>query len=418
MPRVAKELSALEVKRLAHSGRNSLPELFAVGGVAGLLMQITPSGSKSWMLRTTIGGKRRKMGLGSYPTVSLAQARERAREASDAIWHGKDPIEERRAEAVARAAEEARSLSFADAVDRCLEAKLSEFRNEKHRKQWRSTLETYACPVIGSKPVSMIDVHDVRRVLDPIWQTKTETASRLRGRIETVLAWATVAGHRDGDNPARWRRNLDAVLPKPAKVAKKGHWPALQLQDAADWFGDLSARNGTSARALEFLALTAARSGEVRGATWSEIDLDARLWTIPAGRMKAGKMHRVPLTERAIVLLEALPRFEGSEFVFPAPRGGQLSDMALQAVMRRVHEKRSPGGYVDPRSGRPAVVHGLRSTFRDWAAERTEYPSDMAEIALAHTVGSEVERAYRRGDMIEKRREMMAAWERFLCETT
>lgn len=418
MPRVAKELSALEVKRLKHSERNGLPELFAVGGVAGLLMQITLSGSKSWMFRTTIAGKRRKMGLGSYPTVTLAQARERARAAADTVWNGKDPIEERRAEAAALVAEEARSLSFAEAVDRCLEAKLSEFRNDKHRKQWRSTLETYACPVIGAQPVSAIDVHDIRRVLEPIWPTKTETASRLRGRIETVLAWATVAGHRGGENPARWRGNLDAVLPKPAKVARKGHWPALPLQDVAEWFGDLTARNGTSAHALEFLALTAARSGEIRGATWTEIDLDARLWTIPAERMKAGKMHRVPLTDRAVAILEALPRFEGSEFVFPAPRGGQLSDMALQAVMRRVHEKRSGGGYIDPRSGRPAVVHGLRSTFRDWAAERTEYPSDMAEIALAHTVGSEVERAYRRGDMIEKRRQMMSAWEHFLCETT
>ena len=415
MPRVAKELSALEVKRLLHSGRNGLPELFAVGGVAGLLVEVTPNGSKSWVLRTTIDDKRRKMGLGSYPTVTLAQARERAREACDAIWHGKNPIEDRRAEAAARVADEARSLTFADAVERCLDAKLSEFRNGKHQKQWRSTLEAYACPVIGSKAVSTIDVHDIRRVLEPIWSTKTETASRLRGRIENVLAWATVAGHRDGDNPARWRGNLDAILPKPSKVARRGHWPALALPDAAAWFGDLAARKGTAARALEFLALTVARSGEIRGATWSEIDFEAHLWTIPAARMKAGKLHRVPLSDRAIALLKALPRLEGSDFVFPAPRGGQLSDMALQATMRRIHENRTPPGYVDPQSGRPAVVHGLRSTFRDWAAERTEYPSDMAEIALAHTVGSEVERAYRRGDMIEKRRTMMSAWESFLC---
>jgi integrase len=415
MPRVAKELSTLEVKRLKHSGRNGLPELISVGGVAGLLIQVTPNGSKSWLLRTTIAGRRRKMGLGSYPTVSLAQARERAREATDAIWHGKDPVEERRAEAADLVATEARNLSFADAVDKFLEAKLAEFKNEKHRKQWRSTLVTYACPVVGMQPVSTIDVHDIRRVLQPIWQTKTETASRLRGRIESVLAWATVAGHRDGDNPARWRGNLDAVLPKPAKVATRGHWPALALKDAPDWFGDVVARKGAATRALEFLALTAARSGEIRGATWSEVDLAERLWTLPADRMKAGKMHRVPLTDRAVALLRDLPRFEETEFVFPAPRGGQLSDMALQAVMRRVHGGREQGGYVDALSGRPAVVHGLRSTFRDWAVERTEYPSDMAEIALAHTVGSEVERAYRRSDMIEKRREMMADWEDFLC---
>jgi integrase len=392
-----------------------LPDLFAVGGVVGLLMQITPNGAKSWMLRTTIDGKRRKMGLGSYPTVTLAQARERAHDASDAIWHGKDPIEERRAEAAVRFAKEARSLTFADAVNQFLDAKLSEFKNEKHQKQWRATLETYACPVIGSQTVSTLDVHDIRKVLEPIWLSKTETASRLRGRIENVLAWATVAGHRDGDNPARWRGNLDAVLPKPSKIAKRGHWPALALPDTANWFDDLARRKGTAARALAFLALTVARSGEIRGAKWSEIDVEERLWTIPAHRMKVGKLHRVPLTDFAVELLQSQPRIGGSEFIFPAPRGGQLSDMALQAVMRRIHQKRDRGGYVDPQSGRPAVVHGLRSTFRDWAAERTEYPSDMAEIALAHTVGSEVERAYRRGDMIEKRRDMMAAWERFLC---
>jgi integrase len=418
MPRVAKELSALEVKRLKHTSGHGVPQRFAVGGVAGLNVQITPNGSKSWVLRTTIAGKRRKMGLGSYPTVSLAQARERAREACDAIWHGRDPIEERQAEAAARVADEARSLSFADAVDKCLESKLSEFSNEKHRKQWRSTLETYASPMIGTQTVSTINVHDILKVLQPIWQTKTETASRLRGRIETVLAWATVAGHRCGDNPARWRGNLDAVLPKPTKVAKKGQWPALALRDAAAWFSDLEQRNGMSARALEFLVLTAARSGEVRGAVWQEIDFSTRLWTIPAARMKAKKSHRVPLPDRAISLIKALPRYEGSEFVFPAPRGGQLSDMALQAVMRRVHDGREHAGYVDPLSSRAAVVHGLRSTFRDWAAERTEFPGEMAEIALAHAVGSEVERAYRRGDMVEKRRAMMDEWERFLCRST
>jgi integrase len=414
LPRVAKELSALEVKRISHSGEGTLTQHHAVGGVAGLLIQVTPSGAKSWKLRTTIAGRRRNMGLGSYPTVSLAQARERAREALDAIWHGKDPIEERRASTAALAAAQARSLTFAAAVDRFLEVKLSEFSNPKHQKQWRSTLETYANPVIGDRAVSEIDVHDIRRVLEPIWQTKTETASRVRGRIESVLAWATVAGHRDGDNPARWRGNLDALLPKPTKVARRGNWPALSLDDAPTWFADLRSRPGIATRGLEFLVLTAARSGEVRGATWSEIDLSARLWTIPAARMKARREHRVPLTEEVVRLLEEVPRFEGSPFVFPAPRGGQLSDMALQAAMRRIHEARA-GGYLDPRSGRPAVVHGLRSTFRDWTAERTEYPRDMAEIALAHTVGSEVERAYRRGDMREKRRGMMAAWQAFLA---
>jgi len=348
-----------------------------------------------------VKGKRRQIGLGAYPDVTLAQARERARGVKDMIWQGIDPLAEKR------------RLTFEQAMEKTLEARTAEFRNEKHKKQWRSTLDTYAVPMLGNMAVSDIDVSDVLRVLEPIWTTKTETASRLRGRIEAVLSWATVGGHRTGDNPARWRGNLDAVLPKPGKVAKVKHNPALSLADAADWFTDLRKREGMATRALEFAALTAARSGEVRGATWAEIDLDAGVWIIPAERMKAGKEHRVPLTQEAVALLKALPRMKGSDYVFPAARGGALSDMALSACMRRINEARY-GGYLDPRSGRPAVPHGLRSTFRDWAAERTEFERDMAEIALAHNVGSTVERAYRRGDMIEKRRQMMAAWARFL----
>ncbi|MGG7644241.1 tyrosine-type recombinase/integrase [Rhodovulum sp. YNF3179] len=410
MPRLAKELTPLEVKRLEHpGGKNN--KVFSVGGVKGLVLQITPSGARSWILRTNIAGKRRHIGLGGYPTVSLAQARERAREALDMIWRGVDPIAERNAALTQLKTAQQRGLTFKDAMERFLAAKLTEFRNEKHRKQWSSSLDRYAVPVIGHQLVEDIGVADVLRVLEPIWQTKTETASRLRGRIEAVLAWATVSGHREGDNPARWKGNLDAILPKPGKVAKVKHYPAVALADAADWFRDLQARTGTATRALEFMALTAARSGEVRGATWDEFDLDAGLWTIPADRMKAGKEHRVPLTAEGVEIINNMPRI--SEYVFAAPRGGQLSDMAISACMRRINEARA-GGYLDPRDGRPAVPHGLRSTFRDWTAERTEYPRDMAEIALAHTVGSEVERTYRRTDMLEKRRQMMAAWQRFL----
>lgn len=400
MPRKAKEMSAVEVRKIAHPGTGGNRNV-AVGGVDGLLLQVTPTGARSWLLRATVKGKRRQIGLGSYPDVTLAQARERARGVKDMIWQGIDPLAEKR------------RLTFAQAMEKTLEARTAEFRNEKHKKQWRSTLDTYAVPMLGNMAVSDIDVSDVLRVLEPIWATKTETASRLRGRIEAVLSWATVGGHRTGDNPARWRGNLDAVLPKPGKVAKVKHNPALSLADAADWFTDLRKRDGMATRALEFVALTAARSGEVRGATWAEIDLDAGVWIIPAERMKAGKEHRVPLTQEAVALLKALPRMKGSDYVFPAARGGALSDMALSACMKRINEARD-GGYLDPRSGRPAVPHGLRSTFRDWAAERTEFERDMAEIALAHNVGSTVERAYRRGDMIEKRRQMMAAWARFL----
>ncbi len=308
-------------------------------------------------------------------------------------------------------------------MDNYLAAKLSEFRNEKHRKQWRSTLDTYAGPFLGPKLVSEIAVQDVLKVLQPIWAEKTETASRLRGRIENVLSWATVNGHRTGDNPARWKGNLAETLPKPAKVAKGENQPAVALGDVARWWADLESREGMAAQALRFLTLTAARSGEVRGATWDEIDLGdvatpatsatrRAIWTIPTSRMKNGREHRVPLTAEAVTLLESLPRMEGSPYVFFAPRGGMLSDMSISAVMRRMQDtevKAGRAGYLDPRTKRPAVPHGLRSTFRQWAAEQG-FPRDMAEIALAHFIGSEVERAYQRSDMLERRRDMMTDW--------
>ncbi|MEN9012776.1 MAG: integrase arm-type DNA-binding domain-containing protein [Yoonia sp.] len=412
MPKKVSELSAKEVRDLKHPGRG-LNVTYPVGGVAGLLMQITPTDARSWVLRTMIGSKRREIGLGGFPDVTLAQARERAREAKDAIRQGIDPIEQRRAARAALTAQQARGMTFAQAMEAYLKIKLIEFDNDKHRKQWRASLDAYAAPSLGQMQVSEITVHEIARALEPIWTTKTETASRLRGRIEAVMAWATVQGHRDGDNPARWRGNLDAILPKPSKVSKVAHHPALALADVSSWFADLRKRDGMATRALEFLTMTAARSGEVRGAAWAEIDTDTALWTIPADRMKAGKEHRVPLTPDAVALLKALPRMAGSEFVFPAARGGMLSDMSLSACMKRMNEAK-PGGYLDPRSGRPAVPHGMRSAFRDWASEHTDYPRDMAEISLAHTVGSEVERAYRRGDQMEKRRAMMADWGKFL----
>ena len=412
MPLKAREMSALEVNRLKHPGHGH-NATFAVGGVNGLQLQVTPTGARSWLLRCTVGAKRRHVGLGGYPDVPLTQARERAREARDLIRQGIDPIEHRKATTAALVASQNKGMTFARAMEKYLAGKLAEFDNEKHRKQWRATLDNYAVPELGGMFVSEISVQDIQRVLEPIWLTKTETASRLRGRLEAVLAWATVSGHRSGENPARWRGNLDSVLPKPSRVAKVAHHPALSLSDAPNWFADVRSRKGMATRALEFMAMTAARSGEVRGALWQEIDLDAGLWIIPADRMKAGKEHRVPLTGPALNLIKALDRFGDSPYVFPAVRGGQLSDAALSACMKRVHEAAS-AGYVDSRSGRPAGPHGLRSTFRDWAAEKTEFPRDMAEIALAHTVGSDVERAYRRGDMLEKRRAMMQDWLEFL----
>ena len=383
----------------------------------GLFLRVQPNGAKQWVQRITIRGKRCELGLGSPPAVSLATARQMALENRGKAMLGGDPLQERR---------EARAgLTFEAAMDDYLAAKLDEFRNEKHKKQWRATLDTYARPVLGPKLVSEITVQHVLKVLEPIWQTKTETASRLRGRIENVLSWATVAGHRTGDNPARWKGNLSELLPKAAKVAKSDNQPALALGDVPRWWAELAQRDGMAARALEFLTLTASRSGEVRGMTWDEIDFGPEgaatlattaTWTIPASRMKAGRAHRVPLTPEAVAILKALPRRKVSPYVFHALKGGQLSDMTLSAVMRRMQEaeeKAGSAGYLDPQNKRPAVPHGLRSTFRQWAAEQG-FPRDMAELALAHFVGTEVERAYQRSDMLERRRAMMAAWAGFL----
>jgi integrase len=392
----------------------------------GLFLRVQPNGAKQWVQRITIRGKRCELGLGSPPAIPLATARKLALENKGAAMLGRDPLQEKRD---ARA-----GLTFEAAVNEYLAAKLDEFRNEKHKKQWRATLDTYAQPVLGPKMVAEITMQDVLRVLEPIWQSKTETASRLRGRIEAVLSWAAVAGHRKGDNPARWKGNLSEILPKPAKVAKVDNQPALALGDVPRWWAELAKRDGMAARALQFVALTASRSGEVRGMTWDEIDFGARdktdktdttpvatlattaTWTIPASRMKAARAHRVPLTPQAVAILKSLPRMDGSPYVFHAQRGGMLSDMSLSAVMRRMQEseeKAGRAGFLDPQNKRPAVPHGLRSTFRQWAAEQG-FPRDMAELALAHFVGNEVERAYQRSDMLARRRDMMAAWAAFL----
>lgn len=387
----------------------------------GLFLRVQPNGAKQWVQRITIRGKRCELGLGSPPAIPLAKARELALANRGKAMLGGDPLQEKR--------EAAGALTFAAAMEKYLALRLDEFRSPKHKAQWRSTLDTYAKPMLGPKLVSEIRVQDVLRVLEPIWAEKTETASRLRGRIEAVLSWAAVAGHRKGDNPARWKGNLSEMLAKPSKVAKADNQPALALGDVPRWWRDLAQREGMAGKALQFLTLCASRSGEVRGMTWGEVTLppadktdrtdktpDKAIWTIPASRMKAMREHRVPLTAEAVALLESLPRTD-SPYVFFAPKGGQLSDMTLSAVMRRMQEaevKAGRDGFLDPRNKRPAVPHGLRSTFRQWAAEQG-YARDMAELALAHHVGTEVERAYQRSDMLERRRAMMAAWAGFLC---
>jgi len=277
-----------------------------------------------------------------------------------------------------------------------LRAKSAEWSNAKHRQQWKNTLETYAAPYLGNLAVSTIDVPHMLACLEPIWQTKNETANRVRGRIESILDWATVRKYRTGENPARWKGHLDKVLPAPSKIQKVEHHRALPIDAIKSFMKDLRQRPGMAARALEFVVLTAARSGEVRGATWPEFDLQAKIWTIPGERMKAGNEHRVPLSSDALRLLQQLPRLAETDLLFPGSKLQVLSDMSLTAVMRRMK--------VD------AVPHGFRSTFRDWASERTNYPRDLAEQALAHTLQSKVEAAYRRGDALEKRRVMMEDW--------
>lgn len=396
MPKVAKELSALEVNRLKEPG------LHAVGGVAGLQLQVTPTGSRSWICRLTVGGKRRDVGLGAFPGVGLADARRLAREMRESAARGIDPVAERQAAKDALAAAQAGRITFDGAVAQFLAAREGGWRNAKHRAQWASTLQTYASPSIGALPVEDVRLEHVCKVLEPIWSIKTETASRLRGRIEAVLDWAAVRGFRHGENPARWRGHLDKLFPAPKKLAMVEHHPAVRLDDLHGFIRDLRQRDGIAATALEFLILTAARSGEVRGATWSEIDFANRTWTIPGTRMKAGKEHRVPLSDRAIEILRSLPAGGADDPVFKSPRGKFFSDMSISAVMRRMD--------------REEVPHGFRSTFRDWAAERTNYPREVAEMALAHVIGSAVEAAYRRGDLFEKRRRMMDEWAKF-CQT-
>lgn len=390
-----REMTPVEIRHL------TTPGMHFVGGVAGLALQVLPSGGRTWVLRMMIGKKRRDMGLGGFPDVPLSQARERAREAREKVRKGIDPIEEAKSARQALKAQQAAAMTFRQAAAAYIYAHRAGWRNAKHAQQFSNTLKQHAYPVMGDLDVAAVDLPHVLKVLEPIWTTKTETASRLRGRIEQVLDWATARKYRAGENPARWRGHLDMLLPRPTKVAKVKHHPAIALQDAHAFTVALRAMTGIAPRALEFALLTAARSGEVRGATWAEIDVDAGLWVVPAHRTKADREHRVPLQAAALNLLADLPRIKNTQdLVFPGVRGGPLSDMSLTAVMRRM--------------GLEAVPHGLRSTFRDWAAERTTYPRDLAEMALAHAIASDVEAAYRRGDMLDRRREMMERWAAFL----
>jgi len=387
MPLVARALKALEVSRLTTRG------LHMVGTVAGLGLSVSKTGSRSWILRTKIGARRCDIGLGSYPEISLAKAHERARATKDDIRNGTDPIAERRT----------KSATVEWTFERCAHAYIdghtASWKNAKHAQQWRNTLATYAYPVFGSKHVRDVGKTEVLQAIEPQWTTK-KTMARVRERIELVLSWATVRGYRSGDNPAVWRGNLDQVLAKPSKVSKVVPHRSLPYPSMQAFMTQLRKADGSGARCLELLIYTACRSGELRGALWSEIDVQAGLWHIPAARMKADRDHRIPLSAGAITLLESLPRFAGTDLVFPSSKNTMLSDMTLSAVMRRMKV--------------PAVPHGFRATFATWAQEQTGYPSDVRERALAHTVGSKTTAAYERGDQFEKRVQLMADWAAYI----
>jgi integrase len=393
MARAIGKLTALAVDKAKRRG------YYGDGG--GLFLQVSASGSKSWVFRFKDAGKLREMGLGANHTIGLAEAREKARECRRLRLDGIDPIEARKiARAEARLAA-ATATTFKDCAERYIASHGAGWRSRTHATQWPSTFGRYVYPVFGSLPVQGVDVGLVLKVLEPIWTAKPETASRVRGRIESVLDWATARGYRQGDNPARWRGHLENLLPTKSKVRRVKHHAALPYAEIGDFIAQLKPQEGVAARALEFTILTAARTGEVIGATWSEMNVADRLWTTAAERMKSGKEHRVPLSDAALAILEQMLAIRQGDFVFPGGKARQpMSNMAMMMTMRRM-------GRGD------LTVHGFRSSFRDWAAERTDFPGEVAEMALAHAVSSKVEAAYRRGDLFQKRRQLMDAWSRF-----
>jgi integrase len=395
-------LSALAVSRARKSG------YLADGG--GLYLQIAEGGSKSWIFRYSFAGKRREMGLGPLGAVPLAQARILAGECRRLRAANLDPIEDRRAARSAAALNAAKAITFRACAEQYFEAHRPSWRSTKHAQQWHSTLATYVYPIFGSASVQAVDVALVLKALQPIWTTKAETASRVRGRIEVVLDWARARGYRQDENPARWRGHLQNLLPASSKVRRVRHHSALPYIELPTFVAALRAQDGIAQRALEFAILTAARTGEVRGARFDEIRGD--VWTIPAERMKGNRAHRVPLSQSALAVVERMREIQTNDFLFPG-RGlnKSISDVAMLDAMRGM--VRPDGKPWADESGRPAVPHGLRSSFRDWCAERTAYPRDVAELALAHAIADTTEAAYRRGDALEKRRFLMRDWASF-----
>lgn len=388
--RTINRLSAQAVSRQAKPG------VYADGG--GLYLQVTQAGVKSWLFRYMRQGKARGMGLGPLHTVSLAEARVKALECRKLLLDGIDPLAEKETKRASQMAVDANRMTFMEAATAYIAAHRAGWKNAKHAAQWESTLTTYVEPVVGKTALDSIDTALVMRVLEPIWTTKTETATRVRGRIESVLDWATVRGYRKGDNPARWKGHLDHLLPKRSKVQKVEHHAALPYTDAPAFMTALRKMDGMAALAFEFLILTATRTSETLNARWDEIDMENCLWTIPAERMKAEKEHRVPLSSAAMEILTPLQACAESEYVFPGQRGSKpLSNMVFLQLLKRMERT-------------DITPHGFRSTFRDWVGETTQYPREVAEAALAHIVKNKAEAAYARGDLFNKRARMMQDW--------
>lgn len=421
MPKKAKELSALSVAKIKENGRH------AVGGVDGLHLRIV-NGSRAWILRVVVGQRfdengnqqvhRRDIGLGSYPEVSLAEARTKAQEMKAQIRNGIDPIQQKQEKLQALRIQKLHARTFRECAQIVIANKSRELKNQKHIAQWSTTLETYIYPTLGDRVIGSITKVDIAKVLEPIWAEKNETAKRLRGRIETIFDYAKAMEYFEGDNPAEWKANLEPILGNLKQVSRPH--PSLPYDQVAEFVHHLRQKDGISPKALEFAILTACRSGEIFGATWQEIDFESKVWIIPKERMKADKEHRVPLSQEAITLLKSIKSYtQPQDFIFPAPRGGgMLSDMSLTALIKRMHEqkiKENGLGYIDPKQNRVITTHGFRSTFRDWSADKTDYPREVCEHVLAHKLPDEVEAAYLRGAYLEKRKSLMADWAEF-CE--
>lgn len=399
MPRLAKPLSAIEVKRLTRVG------FHAVGTVSGLGLNITKEGTKSWVFRVAYGGQRRKIGLGGFPAVTLAQATEGARRLKMEIGTGIDPIQAKKTIKSNLIADRAKAKTFEECAALFLATRT--FTNKKHGKQWESTLKTYAYPYIGKMLVGDIGIANIKAVLDPIWKTKTETASRVQGRIKSIIDYAIVSGYRDKSNPAIWDGFLDSIYQSPKKLKVVEHMDSLPYSKLHSFLLALRKHDAMSAKALEFLILTAVRSDSVRSGTWSQIDLNSNVWTVPKAFTKTKKRdHTVPLSTQAIKLLKSLERFEDTDLIFPSATLKKLSDSTISKLMRGMHTNKE---FTDK-----AVPHGFRSTFRVWCLEQTTYSTELAELSMMHEVGDTVYKAYQRSDGLERRRAIMQDWSNFM----